>query len=138
MANEKLDQEGSEEAAERVEDIVDDPPATEEEERSLVRKLDRRILPITCLLYLFACAFTLFYPNYSYAVTHGSNTAALDRSNLGNARLQGLPEDVLGGDKTGVLFDWLTSGFYFSYVSAFSPAFTAVVHNAGKMLILDL
>jgi len=45
-----------------------------------------------------------------------SDHSALDRSNLGNARLQGLPEDVLGGDKTGVLFDWLTSGFYFSYV----------------------
>jgi hypothetical protein len=25
------------------------------EERRLLRKLDRRILPITCLLYLFAC-----------------------------------------------------------------------------------
>ncbi|KAI6044021.1 major facilitator superfamily domain-containing protein [Pisolithus marmoratus] len=29
----------------------------------------------------------------------------LDRSNLGNARLQGLPEDTLGGDPTGALFD---------------------------------
>lgn len=28
------------------------------EERRLVRKLDRYILPITCLLYLFACKFT--------------------------------------------------------------------------------
>lgn len=45
-----------------------------------------------------------------------SDHSALDRSNLGNARLQGLPEDALGGDKTGVLFDWLTSGFYFTYV----------------------
>jgi hypothetical protein len=27
------------------------------EERRLVRKLDRRILPITCLLYLFACQY---------------------------------------------------------------------------------
>lgn len=25
------------------------------EERKLVRRLDKRILPITCLLYLFAC-----------------------------------------------------------------------------------
>lgn len=40
----------------------------------------------------------------------------LDRSNLGNARLQGLPEDTLHGDPTGVLFDWVTSAFYFSYV----------------------
>jgi hypothetical protein len=35
------------------------PSAQEEpgshEERLLVRKLDRRILPIACLLYLFAC-----------------------------------------------------------------------------------
>jgi hypothetical protein len=27
------------------------------EERRLLRKLDRRILPITCLLYLFACPY---------------------------------------------------------------------------------
>ena len=30
---------------------------SEEEEKQLVRKLDRRILPIACLLYLFACKF---------------------------------------------------------------------------------
>jgi len=47
---------------------------------------------------------------------------ALDRSNLGNARLQGLPEDVLGGDKTGELFDWITSAFFFSYVLCQIPA----------------
>lgn len=31
-----------------------------QEERDLVRKLDRRILPITCLLYLFACSSFLY------------------------------------------------------------------------------
>ncbi|TFK32022.1 major facilitator superfamily domain-containing protein [Crucibulum laeve] len=72
-----------------------------EEEKRLVRKLDNRILPIACLLYLFAY---------------------LDRSNLGNARLQGLPEDVLGGDKTGVLFDWVNSVFFFSYILCQVPA----------------
>ncbi|CAA7267224.1 unnamed protein product [Cyclocybe aegerita] len=72
-----------------------------QEERDLVRKLDKRILPITCLLYLFA---------------------SLDRSNIGNARLQGLPEDVLGGDKSGVLFDWIISAFFFSYVLCQIPA----------------
>ena len=40
----------------------------------------------------------------------------LDRTNLGNARLQGLPQDVLGGDPTGVLFDWANSAFFFTYV----------------------
>ena len=42
----------------------------------------------------------------------------MDRSNLGNARLQGLPQDTLGGDPTGELFDWVNSAFFFSYVSA--------------------
>ncbi|KAI9567561.1 major facilitator superfamily domain-containing protein [Boletus coccyginus] len=64
-------------------------------EKRLLRKLDRRILPILCVLYLFAY---------------------LDRSNLGNARLQGLPEDVLGGDPTGSLFDWLVAVFFIPYI----------------------
>ncbi|KAL1746043.1 major facilitator superfamily domain-containing protein [Schizophyllum fasciatum] len=65
------------------------------EERRLVHKLDRTIIPLTCLLYLFAY---------------------LDRSNLGNARLQGLPEDALNGDPTGETFDWVNSAFFFSYI----------------------
>ncbi|KAI0251087.1 MFS general substrate transporter [Lactifluus subvellereus] len=71
------------------------------EERRLVRKLDRRILPIACLMYLFAY---------------------LDRSNLGNARLQGLAKDVLGGDPTGKRFDWVNSVFFFSYILCQVPA----------------
>ncbi|KAK2461227.1 hypothetical protein APHAL10511_006754 [Amanita phalloides] len=72
------------------------------EENRLLHKLDRRILPITCLLYLFAY---------------------LDRSNLGNARLMGLP-NVLGKhkDPTGVLFDWVNSAFFFSYILCQTPA----------------
>ncbi|KAI9459795.1 major facilitator superfamily domain-containing protein [Boletus coccyginus] len=77
------------------------PLATPEEEKRLVRKIDMRILPITCLLYLFAY---------------------LDRSNLGNARLQGLPQETLNGDPTGVLFDWVNSAFYFSYILCQIPA----------------
>lgn len=81
------------------------PTAQEEtvshQEYLLVRKLDRRILPIACLMYLFAF---------------------LDRSNLGNARLQGLPADVLGGDPTGKRFDWVNSVFFFSYILCSVPA----------------
>ncbi|KAG6335126.1 hypothetical protein ID866_3966 [Astraeus odoratus] len=75
--------------------------ATPEEEKRLVRRLDRSILPITCLLYLFAF---------------------LDRSNLGNARLQGLPQEVLGGDPEGLLYEWVFSAFYFSYILWQVPA----------------
>ncbi|TBU63610.1 hypothetical protein BD310DRAFT_588396 [Dichomitus squalens] len=70
-------------------------PIAKDEEKRLVRKLDRRIMPMLCILYLLS---------------------ALDRANLGNARLQGLPRDVLHGDPTGALFDWANSAFYFSYV----------------------
>lgn len=38
---------------------------------------------------------------------------------MGNARLQGLPQETLNGDPTGVLFDWVNSAFYFSYVGHF-------------------
>ncbi|KAI0716549.1 MFS general substrate transporter [Earliella scabrosa] len=72
-----------------------------ERERRLVRKLDMRIIPMLCIIYLFAY---------------------LDRTNLGNARLQGLPEDVLHGDPTGVLFDWVNSAFFFSYIICPIPA----------------
>ncbi|KAI0322910.1 MFS general substrate transporter [Amylostereum chailletii] len=76
-------------------------PHKTDEERRLVRKLDKRILPLVCLMYL--CAF-------------------LDRSNLGNARLQGLPEDALGGDADGKKFDWVVSVFFFSYIMFQVPA----------------
>ena len=82
------------------------------EERRLVRRLDGRILPIACLMYLFACKCC----NRSSRETILTVNSALDRSNLGNARLQDLPQSALSGDPTGVLFDWVTSAFYFSCV----------------------
>lgn len=87
-------------------------------EKRLVRKLDWRILPVLCLLYLFACTCesrrTHYLPNVTSCFLRLSD---LDRSNLGNARLQGLPEDALGGDPSGKLFAWVNSAFFFSYVS---------------------
>ncbi|KAL5508715.1 hypothetical protein ACEPAG_4800 [Sanghuangporus baumii] len=74
------------------------------EEWKLVRKLDRRILSIICLMYLFAF---------------------LDRSNVGNARLQGLPADALRGDPTGKLYNWIFSAFFISYVLCQVPAVIA-------------
>jgi len=90
--------------------------ATPEEEKRLVRKLDRRILPITCLLYLFACE-SYFSLVQVVNIIHTDYEPDLDRTNLGNARLQGLVQEDLGGDPTGKLFDWVNSAFFFSYVS---------------------
>ncbi|KAG1138737.1 hypothetical protein G6F37_011395 [Rhizopus arrhizus] len=58
----------------------------------LVGKLDRRILPLLCVLYLL-----------SY----------IDRSNIGNAKLDGLEKDL---DLTKSQYQWSLSIFYFSYV----------------------
>ncbi|KAF8186888.1 MFS general substrate transporter [Mycena galopus ATCC 62051] len=73
-----------------------------EEERKLVRKLDGRILVILSLF--------ISLPVY------------LDRSNLGNARLLGLPADTLHGDPTGKQFDWVNSVFFFAYILCQVPA----------------
>ncbi|KAI1794378.1 MFS general substrate transporter [Ganoderma leucocontextum] len=81
--------------------LIDRSPSSMEREKRLVRRQDMRLMPVLCALYLFAY---------------------LDRINLGNARLQGLPQDVLHGDPTGVLFDWANSAFYFSYVLCPVPA----------------
>jgi hypothetical protein len=43
------------------------------EERRLVRKLDRRILPITCLMYLFACQYLERSIMMSTSFTHYRN-----------------------------------------------------------------
>ncbi|KAG1090697.1 hypothetical protein G6F42_019628 [Rhizopus arrhizus] len=58
----------------------------------LVRKLDKRLLPLLCVLYLL-----------SY----------IDRSNIGNAKLGGLEEDL---NMSKSQYQWSLSIFYFSYV----------------------
>ncbi|KAF1802634.1 major facilitator superfamily domain-containing protein [Mucor lusitanicus] len=58
----------------------------------LVKKLDRRLLPLLCILYLL-----------SY----------IDRSNIGNAKLGGLEEDL---NMSKSEYQWSLSIFYFSYV----------------------
>lgn len=76
-------------------------PSADVLEKKLLRKIDLSIMPLTALLYWMA---------------------SLDRGNLGNARLQGLPEDILGGDPTGRLFAWCSSVFYVSYILCQVPS----------------
>ena len=108
--------------------VVDQlPPSATEyeatpEEKRLVRRLDMRIMPIACIMYLFACKCS---SGSSLTLAHATHKD-LDRTNLGNARLQGLPEDTLHGDPTGVLFDWVNSAFFFSYVG--------VIYDCGDII----
>lgn len=71
--------------------ISDDlAPATPEEEAAVIRKLDWHLLPFVFLLYMLA---------------------VLDRSNLGNARLAGMENDI---NLTGFRYNWLGTIFYIS------------------------
>lgn len=63
-------------------------PATPEEEAAVIRKLDWHLLPFVFLLYMLA---------------------VLDRSNLGNARLAGMEDDI---DLSGYRYNWLGTIFY--------------------------
>lgn len=65
---------------------------TEEQYNGVIRKLDWNIMPMILVLY---------------------SLSVLDRSNLGNARLAGLEDDVnLGGKR----YDWLGTIFYIAYI----------------------
>lgn len=65
---------------------------TEEEKRAVIRKLDWRLLPLVFVLY---------------------SLAVLDRSNLGNARLAGMEQDI---DLSGNRYELLGTIFYIAYI----------------------
>ncbi|CAE6495070.1 unnamed protein product [Rhizoctonia solani] len=70
--------------------------SVDKRERKLVRKLDWIIMPISWILYLLAY---------------------LDRSNLGNAKLQGLETDLIPSDPSGRKFGLLSAIFYVAYLT---------------------
>ncbi|OAP61965.1 retrograde regulation protein 2 [Fonsecaea erecta] len=61
-------------------------------ERRVVRKIDLRVTPLVTFLFLLSF---------------------LDRSNIGNARIAGMEDDL---DLTGNRYDWLLTIFYISYI----------------------
>ncbi|KAF9731430.1 hypothetical protein PMIN06_003117 [Paraphaeosphaeria minitans] len=71
---------------------------TEEEEKAVRWKLDKVIVPLTTFLYLLCF---------------------LDRANVGNARIQGMGDDL---HLVGVRFNWVTSIFYIIYIFVEVPS----------------
>ncbi|CAK4032772.1 MFS general substrate transporter [Lecanosticta acicola] len=67
-------------------------PPTPQEENAVIRKLDRRLLPLVFVLY---------------------SLAVLDRSNLGNAKLAGMAQDI---DISGNRYNLLGTIFYIAYI----------------------
>ncbi|EPS32731.1 hypothetical protein PDE_07691 [Penicillium oxalicum 114-2] len=68
------------------------PRFTAEEEKQVVRKFDRKLVPFLALLYLLAF---------------------LDRSNIGNAKIAGLQDDL---GLSSSQYEWLLTAFYITYI----------------------
>ena len=66
------------------------PRYTRKEEDVVIRKLDWHLMPLIFVLY---------------------SLSVLDRSNLGNARISGMEDDI---DLSGNRYDWLGTAFYIS------------------------
>ncbi|KAL2039976.1 hypothetical protein N7G274_007379 [Stereocaulon virgatum] len=65
---------------------------TPDEERSVIKKFDRRLVLFVALLYMLSF---------------------LDRSNIGNARIAGLSEDL---NLSSLQYEWLLRAFYITYI----------------------
>ncbi|PYH90257.1 MFS general substrate transporter [Aspergillus ellipticus CBS 707.79] len=68
------------------------PKYTKEEEQQVVRKFDRKLVPFLALLYLLSF---------------------LDRSNIGNAKIAGLADDL---QLSSSQYEWLLTAFYITYI----------------------
>lgn len=105
---------------------VDEVIAVEEEKivvapemlKKLLRKLDLRLLPVLCALYLMAYL--------DRCVQSRSNSSGIKdftdsviSSNIGNAKLGGLIEDT---NTTTFQYQWCLSVFYFGYILFDIPA----------------
>jgi sugar phosphate permease len=81
--------------SDNIEELSDSPPTisyTAEEKRKVIRKLDFNLVPLCFALYTLS---------------------VLDRSNLGNAKLAGLADDI---DISGSRYAWLGNSFYIAYI----------------------
>ena len=98
MASEKLPAQHQEYYDVGLNNAAEYIPASEEEERRVIRKLDARLLPFVFVLY---------------------SLSVLDRSNLGNAKLAGMSKDI---NLKGNHYNWLGTIFYIACQSKFMYA----------------
>lgn len=68
------------------------------DEKAILRKMDLRLIPMLALLYLLSF---------------------LDRGNIGNAKIEGLTEDL---GMTGAQYNWCLTVFFFTYAAFEVPS----------------
>ncbi|KAJ9148985.1 Nicotinamide mononucleotide permease [Pleurostoma richardsiae] len=69
---------------------------TPDEEQAVVRKFDRRLVVFVALLYMLSF---------------------LDRSNIGNARIAGMDDDLQSTPKRDDWYEWALTAFYIAYIT---------------------
>ncbi|KAK3324149.1 major facilitator superfamily domain-containing protein [Cercophora scortea] len=69
---------------------------TPDEERAVVRKFDRRLVVFVAVLYMLSF---------------------LDRSNIGNARIAGMDDDLQSVPRRNGYYEWALSAFYIAYIA---------------------
>ncbi|KAK0715650.1 major facilitator superfamily domain-containing protein [Lasiosphaeris hirsuta] len=70
---------------------------TPDEEKAVVRKFDKRLVVFLALLYMLSF---------------------LDRSNIGNARIAGMDDDLHSGPgRDSALYEWALTAFYITYIT---------------------
>jgi hypothetical protein len=80
---------------------------TMEEEKTVLRKLDKRVVGLVAFLYLLS-----FLDRSSESSAGGA--ASLTLVDIGNARIAGLMEDLRMDDD---MYEWLLTGFYITYIT---------------------
>jgi hypothetical protein len=79
-----------------------------EEEKTILKKLDRRVVGLISLLYLLS-----FLDRSSKLYCH-TQSFILTRADIGNAKIAGLMNDLKLSDDQ---YEWLLSAFYITYIA---------------------
>lgn len=87
------------------------PRYSKKDEDAVIRKLDWHLMPLIFVLY---------------------SLSVLDRSNLGNARISGMEDDI---DLKGKRYDWLGTTFYISCKSL-APSSVSLAHRNAQFIFL--
>jgi MFS family permease len=86
------------------------PSYTAEEERTVIKKFDRRLVLFMALLYMLSFLDRSSKYDGSRAVQSSANIACID---IGNAKIAGLEQDL---HLTSSQYEWLLTAFYITYI----------------------
>ncbi|KAM0540806.1 hypothetical protein ACHAPJ_013494 [Fusarium lateritium] len=89
------------------------------EERRVVRKLDRVIMPLLAAVYFFQCRATLNYQTDLQRSLKLTLDVDLDKGSINYAAIFGLREDL---HLSGLQYSWVVSLFYFGQLCSEYPA----------------